>query len=98
MGRPILHVSTMGWHGAMQCADGYEKRTYSRTSSIWLKKRRVGRQKGTAKKLGVLRNRWHRLKQKKTTKKIQTIFEITYNTLYIVLTYSKPSSQDLGLM
>ena len=66
MGRPIFHVSTIGWHGAMQCAGGYEKRTYSRTSSIWLK-RKVGRQKRTAKELGVLRpqNRLQRLKIKK---------------------------------
>ena len=56
MGRPIFHVSTIGWHGAMQCAGGYKKRTYSRTSSIWLK-RKVGRQKRTAKELGVLRPR-----------------------------------------
>lgn len=24
MGRTILHASTIGWHGAMQCAHGYE--------------------------------------------------------------------------
>ena len=54
MDRPIFHVSTIGWHGAMQCAGGYEKRIYSRTSSFWLK-RKEERQKRTAKELRVLR-------------------------------------------